>query len=96
MGVRDGAETMRRAREAAAMPDEGCRRHRSHAQGCPRCALSFVDRVAWLLAHPDETKKPQDADRPKLDPTPCGVCGSVIGEGLMVMHMAVCPGRPNR
>lgn len=93
MSVRNDSETMRRAREATKRPDAGCRRHREHTQGCADCARSFTDTVAYLLAHPEEIGK-RKAEPPKLDPTPCGVCGSVIGEGLMVMHMAVCSGRP--
>lgn len=33
---------------------------------------------------------------PRMEPTPCGVCGSVIGEGLMLTHMQACPGRQRR
>lgn len=87
---RTSEEIMAEAR-ADTKPRPGCSRHRSHVSGCRACSESFVDRVAWHLAHPH--RQEPEPDLPRLDPTPCGVCGCVIGEGLMVMHMAVCSAR---
>ena len=74
-------------------PPVGCRRHGKHDQRCRECIDSFIDGVAWHLVHPYEKGNPEVTPL-AFDPTPCGICGSVIGEGLMTLHMGVCPGRP--
>lgn len=67
-------------------PPPKCRRHGGqHNDRCQACIHAFVAGVAWHLVHPDEKAEP--VEPPKLDPTPCGICGAVIGEGLMMLHI---------
>jgi hypothetical protein len=73
--------------EFPSLPKPGCRLHREHVPGCKGCARSFVERVRWHLEHPDEQGEPTPL---AFDPTPCGICGCVIGEGLMTLHINAC------
>lgn len=76
-------------------PPPKCRRHGDqHNDRCQACIHAFVAGVAWLLVHPGQTLEPEG--RPRLDPTPCGICGAVIGEGLMTLHIdSTHPARNN-
>jgi hypothetical protein len=67
---------------------------RWHRPDCPR-----TNPIKTLPAVADAARRRKEVGPAggdvRCDPTPCGICGCVIGEGLMLLHMDAChPAEP--